>query len=169
MCLLSDWLITCWWRVCLASLWRGMEARVSTWRWARSTMVPPVACVGTSTTLLVMTSLLFVVRPAWLGTYPFSQHPLTSIIISIHSTLILTNYSSGGTWRDQSWRLGENWGFGIWMAGRGQVFPQMTSNMNCGSLVVWAESCPVDRGQAQRMRVNKWKGSGYEAAMDTQF
>lgn len=34
------------------------------------------------------------------SSYPFSQHPLTSIIIIIHSTLILSNYGSGGTWKD---------------------------------------------------------------------
>lgn len=38
----------------------------------------------------------------------FFQHTLISIIIIIHSTLILTNYSSSGTWRDQSARTGEN-------------------------------------------------------------
>lgn len=41
------------------------------------------------------------------SSYPFSQHPLTSIIIIIRSTLILVNYSSSGTWRDQSGRTGE--------------------------------------------------------------
>lgn len=42
------------------------------------------------------------------SSYPFSQHPLTSIIIIIHSTLIQTNYSSGGTWRDHRGKTVEN-------------------------------------------------------------
>lgn len=32
------------------------------------------------------------------SSYPFSQHPLIIIIVIIHSTLILANYSSSGTW-----------------------------------------------------------------------
>lgn len=42
------------------------------------------------------------------SSYLFSQHPLSSIIIIIHSTLILTNYTSGGTWRNQRGRIEEN-------------------------------------------------------------
>lgn len=42
------------------------------------------------------------------SSYPFFQHPLTSIIVIIHSTLILTNYICGGSWNEQSGRIVEN-------------------------------------------------------------
>lgn len=38
------------------------------------------------------------------SSFLFSQHPLTAIIVIIHSTLILVNYSSSGTWRDPEWK-----------------------------------------------------------------